>query len=116
MVLAEFVDLSVDSNRWKMYGNTISMAQSWISDIHTNKVFIVLTICEIRKNFQLLSYGEMSWLVLGTPKKPMINLWRSYTADHGGYKFIAYPQHILPHILSLWTPNIVLQTYSDAQM
>jgi hypothetical protein len=22
------------------------------------------------------------------------------TADHGGYKFIAYPRHILPHILT----------------
>ena len=22
-------------------------------------------------------------------------------ADHGGYKFIAYPRHILPHILNL---------------
>ena len=34
----------------------------------------------------------------------------SHTADHGGYKFIAYPRHILPHILSLQTPTIVLQT------
>ena len=69
MVLDEFVDLSVDSNRWKTYGNTIFMVQAWISDIHACEVFIVLTICEMKKNFQLLLYGEMSWLVLQTPKK-----------------------------------------------
>jgi len=38
------------------------------------------------------------------------------TADHGGYKFIAYVLTILPHILSLqnnsWCPHILTRRYS----
>ena len=42
-------------------------------------------------------------------------LWRGvetrvYTADHGGYKFIAYVLTILPHILSLRNNSWCLQT------
>jgi len=41
------------------------------------------------------------------------------TADHSGYKFIAYPWHILPHILSLqnnsWCPHILTGRYSLPQ-
>ena len=55
----------------------------WKHDLHGTildfacEVFIVLTICEMKKNFRLLLYGQMTWLVLRTPKKLMINLWRS---------------------------------------
>ena len=44
-------------------GITISTAQCWISDIHACEVFIVLTFCEMKKKFQLLLYGYMTWLV-----------------------------------------------------
>jgi hypothetical protein len=46
-----------------------------------------------------------SWVVIGAKKA-------CYMADHGGYKFIAYPRHILPHILNLrnnsWCPHMIV--------
>src|SRR6267154_490837 len=45
-----------------------------------------------------------------------VNLMVMSTADHGGYKFIAYPWHIFPHILSLqnnsWCLHILTRQYS----
>jgi len=117
MILDKFVDLSVDSNRWKTYGNTISMAQSWISDIHTCEV-IVLTICKMKEEFLIIViWGDVMVGIVNTKEtndKFMEKLPAKYKIKVIGEQYMLLIIHITPnnknHTIQLSQAHYILMS------
>jgi len=100
MVLDEFVDLSVDSNRWKMYGNMISMAQFWISDIHQRSVYCAYNLQDEEEISIIVVWGDVMVGIANTKEtndKFVEKLAAKYKIKVIGEQYMLLIIHITPN-------------------